>query len=203
MIADVVPGQQVVLDVAGLERWSATVHAVVPGRVTIASLVKLPGTASDLVGAPGQVAFVTPRGLLRVSGVVLAADATGLLELAVADDVEVDQRREHVRAPAAIPSLVARPGATLRPLHTYTVDVSGSGLLIGGAGPVEEGDPVQVTLKLPDRPPLQASGVIARRSREGHVALAFDGIAPADRELLVRFVFERQRLERQAAQEGS
>lgn len=200
MIRDIAPGQDVTLDVAGLERWSATVAAVASGRVTITSMVRLPGQASVLAGAPGQIAFVTPRGVLRVSGVVLSADASGRLEVAVADDVEIDQRRAHVRAAASLPALIARTGAGV--LHTYTLDVSGGGVLVAGTGHAAEGDGVHLTLKLPDREPLTTAAVVAHRTREGHVALVFDRIDPVEREQLVRFVFERQRLERQAAQEG-
>ena len=114
----------------------------------------------------------------------------------------MDQRREHVRVAASVPGLVAPRTEEHPPLHTFTLDVSGGGLLVAGAGPVEPGAPVAVTVKLPDREPLTSDGRIARVTESGHVALRFDGIADEQREELVRWIFERQRLERAAAREG-
>ena len=65
---------------------------------------------------------------------------------------------------ARVPGLIAMPGHALKPLHTYTLDVSGGGLLVAGAGPAEIGTPVAVTVKLPDRDPLRSRGRIARRT---------------------------------------
>jgi c-di-GMP-binding flagellar brake protein YcgR len=63
--------------------------------------------------------------------------------------------------------------------------------------------PVEVAVKLPDREPLRADARIARRTELGHAALVFDGIDESDREALVRWIFERQRLERRQARETS
>jgi c-di-GMP-binding flagellar brake protein YcgR len=88
-------------------------------------------------------------------------------------------------------------------LHTYTLDVSGGGLLVAGIGPADDGDEVVVTVKLPDREPLRVNGRVARRTAEGHAGLVLEDISDADREELVRWIFERQRLERAAARERS
>jgi c-di-GMP-binding flagellar brake protein YcgR len=47
------------------------------------------------------------------------------------------------------------------------------------------------------------AGRVARRTAEGHAGLILEGISDADREELVRWIFERQRLERAAARERS
>jgi len=199
---DLARGQHVDLELERLGRWAARIEAVMPERVAVASIVQLPEAASTLTGTAARMAFITPRGIMRSTGVVLGVDLSGILELALTGDLEIDQRREHVRVASRLPGLVAHPAAGHKPLLTYTLDVSGGGVLIAGAGPADVGDVVQATVKLPSADAVQAPGRIARRSREGHVALVFDAMAPQERERLVRFVFEQQRLERRAQRES-
>jgi hypothetical protein len=194
-------GQAVQLELDHHGRWTAHVEAVMPDRVAIATLARLPLSAADLTGTPARLVVITPGGLARVQGVVLAADRAGVMELAVTDEIEIDQRRHHVRISAAVPGVVAPRDEAHPPLHTFTLDVSGGGLLVAGAGPAEIGAPVAVTLKLPDRDPLRTDARVARRTADGHVGLVFEGITVPEREALVRWIFERQRLERQAARD--
>jgi c-di-GMP-binding flagellar brake protein YcgR len=171
-------------------------------RLAIAVMSRLTMDAAALSGTPVRLAVVTPRGLVRGRGVVLAADRAGIVEVELTDDVAIDQRREHVRVAAQVPGLVAPRDAARPPLHTFTLDVSGGGILVAGAGPVEVGTPVAVTVKLPDRDALSTDARIARRTGDGYVGLVFEGITETDREELVRWIFERQRLERRAARES-
>jgi c-di-GMP-binding flagellar brake protein YcgR len=147
------------------------------------------------------VAYTTRRGLHLAVSVVVGAEHSGLLELLVTAELERAQRRDHVRVAALLTGTV-RPPHGDAPLHTYTLDVSGSGVLVAGAGPVTIGDGVGVTLKLPGDRLLEATGEVARRSRDGHVGLALAGLTHREREALVRFVFERQRHDLRAAREG-
>jgi c-di-GMP-binding flagellar brake protein YcgR len=200
---EIAKGQSAHLVLDGHGRWTARVEAIDGTRVAVAALARLPGDHAVLSGAQARIAVTTPRGLVHVTGIVLAADRSGLLEVELTAEPQVDQRRHHVRVPARVPGVVGpRDPSTGQPLHTFTIDVSGGGLLVAGAGPVEPGAPVAVTVKLPDREPLTSDGRIARVTETGHVALRFDGIADEQREELVRWIFERQRLERAAAREG-
>jgi hypothetical protein len=198
---DFTRGQAVQLDLDRHGSWTAQVEAVMPDRLAVASLARLPIGGAELPGTPVRLASPTSRGLVRAQGVVLAADRAGIIEIALNADVVVEQRRHHVRISASLPGLVAPRNDEHPPLHTYTLDVSGGGVLVAGAGPAGVGAPVAITVKLPDREPLQTEGRIARRTDGGHVGLVFEGISEHERELLVRWIFERQRLERQAARE--
>ena len=192
MIKHVTKGQAARISLPGHGEWSARVAASLPDRLAVATTTVLPRDAS---GAGGEVSVSTAIGVLRATCIVLGTDRTGLVELSIAGEHHVDQRRAHVRVAARVPGMVATPGHTLKPLHTYTLDVSGGGVLVAGAGPVEIGAPVAVTVKLPDRDPLRSRGRVTRRTDEGHVALAFDGMDADEREQLVRWIFERQRHE--------
>jgi c-di-GMP-binding flagellar brake protein YcgR len=143
--------------------------------------------------------IATPLGIVRTQGTIVAADRAGLLELQITDEYEVDQRREHVRLTASLPGVVAPRSELHPPLHTFTLDVSGGGVLVAGAGPADIGTPVVVTVRLPDRDALRADARIARRTDGGHVGLVFEGITVREREALVRWIFEQQRLERAAS----
>ena len=183
----------------GHGEWTAQVEATLPDRLILTTLSVLP---RDTAGAGGEVAISTAIGILRADCVALGTDRNEVVELSIAGEHHVDQRRAHLRVAARVPGMVATPGHTLKPLHTYTLDVSGGGVLIAGAGPVDIGTPVAVTVKLPDRDPLRSRGVVTRRTDEGHVALAFDGMDADEREQLVRWIFERQRIELREARGG-
>jgi hypothetical protein len=192
-------GQSAHLVLDGHGRWTARVEAIDGSRVAVAALARLPSDHAVLSGAQARLAVTTPRGVVHITGIVLAADRSGLLEVDLDGEPQVDQRRHHVRVPARVPGLVGPRDGSVPPLHTFTIDVSGGGILIAGAGPVEAGSPVAVTVKLPDRDPLTSDGRIARVTDDGHVALSFDGIADEQREALVRWIFEQQRREAAAA----
>ena len=194
-------GQAVQVELGRQGSWTARVEAVMADRIAVATVARLPAGA-HLAGLGGHVSIATPHGILRTEVVVLAADRAGLIELELIDELEIDQRREHVRIAASVPGVVAPRAEEHAPLHTFTLDVSGGGLLIAGAGPAEIGTVVEVTLKLPERDPLRSEARIARRTDGGHVGLVFHAIAERERETLVRWIFERQRAERAALREG-
>ena len=198
---EIARGQAVQVELGRHGSWTARIEAVMPDRIAVAALARLPAGA-DLAGLAGHVAIATPGGILRTEAVVIAADRVGLVELELTDELQIDQRREHVRIAASVPGLLAPRATGHAPLHTFTLDVSGGGLLVAGAGPAEIGTVVELTLKLPDREPLRSEARIARRTDGGHVGLVFHAISEDEREALVRWIFERQRLERAALREG-
>ncbi len=196
-------GTSAVLELPELGPWQARVEWLDGERIAIALYARLPILASTLIGVSARLTFANERGLHRLPVAVLGTQRGGIIELTLLAEPEVDQRREHVRVSAPIVGVVEPADHAWPALHTYTLDVSGAGVLIAGAGPVEVGDAVAVTLRIPGASePLTALSHIVRKDPDGHVAVAFDELDPRERERLVRFVFERQRLERQAAREG-
>ena len=192
-------GQSAELRLADGDAWAARVVKAADELVSVSLDGEPVADPRALTGTALQLSVATPRGIVSAPATVLGVDAIGLVELQLLSPAEVDQRREHVRVEGRLPGVVERVGAGQRPLHTYTLDVSGGGLLVAGIGPADDGDTVVVTVKLPGREPLRVEGRVARRTPEGHAGLVLDGISDADREELVRWIFERQRLERAAA----
>jgi hypothetical protein len=195
-------GQSVQLEVGRSGTWSARVEAVMPDRLAVATLAPMPFTAAELAGTTLRLSSPTPRGVVRARAVVVAADRTGLLELELTADPDVDQRRDWVRIPVSVPGLIAPRSRAHPPLHTFTLDVSAGGVLVAGAGPADVGAEVEITVKLPDREPLRTTGRIARRTHAGSAGVVFEGLADDEREQLIRWIFERQRLQRRAEREG-
>ncbi len=202
LLLHLTPGHPLTVELGEHGDHPARAEWVDGDRVAVALLRRPPVLPSALVGCAATLAYATPRGLHHVAAAVLGAQRGGVLELTVLAEPEIDQRRDHVRVCAPIPGLVAPSDGHRPPLHTYTIDVSGAGVLVAGAGPVQVGDAVAVTLKLPGgEPPLVARSHIVRVDPDGRAAVAFDELDARERERLVRFVFERQRLLRRAARE--
>jgi c-di-GMP-binding flagellar brake protein YcgR len=116
----------------------------------------------------------------------------GLLQVEPAEDAV--QRRADVRVQAVRPLRVAAPGAET---VVHTLDVSGGGLLVTGGHGLGIGDRLSFSLDLgEEHPTVNGEGVVVRATDAGHVAVRIDVIDPRERQLLIRFVFERQRLDR-------
>ena len=88
-------------------------------------------------------------------------------------------------------------GEDQKPISSYTVDVSGGGLLLAGPDTlqVEERISFRLTIVQGD-PPISGAGVVVRRDAHGRRPISFTSISDLDRRRLVRFIFECQRLER-------
>lgn len=197
--AYVAPGQSVQLDLGAAGTLNAHVDAILEDRMLLVPLAKLPIDRSRIVGVGASAEVTTPRGIWRARGVITSCDEGERIELGLHDAPQVDQRREHVRIETKLPGLIVAhtEEGPHSALHTFTLDVSGAGVLVAGAGTEPIGTPVRLQVKLPDRV-LETDAVIARRTPEGHVGLQFTGISTPQREALVRWIFERQRLARQA-----
>jgi hypothetical protein len=139
--------------------------------------------------------FPTQRGLVRLVGTVSVEDRD-LLRFSDLRSAEVLQQREYVRVKANRPVLVYL-GSNQLPVQSYTVDLSGGGLLIAGPDTLEIGEEVQFQLTLDSGSvPIVGVGAVVRSDVKGHRAISFSTISDVDRRRLVRFIFECQRAER-------
>ncbi len=101
-----------------------------------------------------------------------------------------EDQRDFIRVNAALPVLL-ETGPGLDPVRTVTVDLSGSGVLLAH-GPVSLGDEVGFAIDLgPDQPPLTGRARVARVTRAGEPALAFEQISIADHERFVGYIHAR------------
>jgi PilZ domain len=148
------------------------------------------------------VEFPSPRGLVRLAGTVSVEDRD-LLRFTDLHAAEVLQQREYVRVKANRPVLVYL-GANNLPVQSYTVDLSGGGLLIAGPDMLEIGEEVQFQLTLDSGSvPIVGVGSVVRSDVKGRRAISFNSISDLDRRRLVKFIFECQRTERRRGLEVS
>lgn len=191
---DLTRSQPVRLCIGGLGDVNARVEEAADGRLALALSVDLDVPLESLAHRSAQVEFSTERGLYRVSGDVLSRDGRGLVELSV-DGTERIQRRTDVRVAAVRPvSIVQRADDDER--TASTVDLSGSGLLIAQMDGLGLGERIAFALDL-DGPSVGGEGEVVREDGRGRKGVRIDRISSHDRELLIRFVFTRQRLHRQ------
>lgn len=139
------------------------------------------------------------RGRVRLGGHFTMAQPPDpdLIRIDSPRSVEVLQEREYVRIKSARPVLVYSSHDD-RQIQSFTVDVSGGGLLLAGPDTLQIGEQVTFRLTLtPGVVPISGTGKVVRTDRQGHRAIVFDAISDLDRRRLVRFIFESQRADRQ------
>jgi hypothetical protein len=181
-------GQHVQVEGASLPRTRARVESREGDAVLLGLAVPPP---APLCAQPVTIAFTGHGGLFRIAG--LGEPAGGdLLRVIGAGELERHQRREHVRAPAVRPATVELEGGEA--VETWTLNVSAGGVLLAGPARLRIGDTVWVQLRLrDDAPPIALSGRVARETAEGFRAVRIEAIVREDQEMLVRYVFERER----------
>ncbi len=107
----------------------------------------------------------------------------------------MSQRRDYVRLSGKLPVLVY-VGSDGRPVHSYSVDLAGGGLLLAGPDVLRIGEDVRFTLTLaPGAEPVRGVGTVVRSDLRGQRAISFTEISDLDRRRVVRHIFERERAE--------
>jgi hypothetical protein len=139
--------------------------------------------------------FTDRRGRIRLQGTVTLEDRE-LLRFRGLHAMEVIQEREYVRVPATRP--VAVTSASNRSsIQTFSVDLSGGGMLLAGPGTLKIGERIQFRLTTAQGgSPITGTGTVVRTDSQGRRAICFDEIGEGDHRRLVRYIFECQRAER-------
>ncbi len=143
------------------------------------------------------IEYAGPRGRIRLSGSLASQDPSDpeVVRLSSPRSIEVLQEREYVRIRAARPVLVFRSRGGEQ-VQSFTVDVSGGGLLLAGPDTIRPGEELTFTLTLtPGVAPVTGSGRVVRVDAQGRRAVEFTSISDLDRRRLVRYIFECQRTE--------
>ncbi len=144
--------------------------------------------------------YASHRGRVRVRGTVTLEDRD-LLRLRELCSTEVLQEREYVRVKATRPVMVVT-GGSQGTVRSYSVDLSGGGMLLAGPNTLKIGERVQFRLTTtPGSAPITGTGTVVRTDERGHRAISFEDIAEGDHRRLVRFIFECQRAERRSGLE--
>jgi PilZ domain len=169
-----------------------------PDVLLVAIMVPIqPLSHAQLEGMTLQ--FVAPRGRVRLTGTISIDDPADpdVLRLENPRSVEVVQEREYVRINSTRPVLVYG-GPDKIPVQSFTVDLSGGGILLAGPDSLKIGDEVEFQLTLtPGVLLIGGKGRVVRIDDRRRRAVEFTSISELDRRRLIRFIFECQRDERQ------
>jgi hypothetical protein len=186
-------GQHVTLligDLAGLEariEELADDHAIV-------GLFKPPEPPLEDIGPiQGIIEAAGPRGLTRLVGTLRQKGReVDAARLDFDQGPEVIQRRQFVRIETTTTVTVTREDGAKN--KTFTLNLSGAGLLLGGPADLAMDEAIKVDIDVGEEdPPIHARGRVVRETREGNKGVRIEMIEEGDRERLIHFVFERQR----------
>jgi hypothetical protein len=145
---------------------------------------------------PALLEYSSTQGLVRVRGEA-ELEQRDLIRFRAAAPAEVLQRREFVRIDSPQPVVV--DGA----VRTHAVDISGGGMLLRGLEHLQEGQRVRFSLELGgSEPPIQGGAQVVRAGEDGQRGLVFDAITAGERQRLIHFIFERQRIARAKTRDG-
>jgi PilZ domain len=141
---------------------------------------------------PLVLEYVSARGVVRFEGQAVLQERD-LVRFEVSTAPEVTQRREFVRVPA-LQTVVLDDGASAVKVDGKAIDLSGGGMLLGGADRLELDSVVRFRLSLSAGVrDIEGYARVVRADDEGRRALVFEQISQDERQRLIHFVFERQR----------
>jgi|GEM_PF-2694231 len=164
-------------------------------HATAMLLVRPGGPIAGTVGSDVQIDMATNRGLLHVDAQVVETSAGDVLELGLTRS-ELIQRRGYARVDAFV-EVVVTPASSAAPIPAAIVNISASGAVVSRLASMDVGDEALLELRLaPYDPTITVVAAVVREFDEQFRALHFTEIDERDRERIVRFVFDRQRLER-------
>ncbi len=139
--------------------------------------------------------FTNSAGRVRLQGEVTLVDRE-LVCFRDVSSVEQIQQREYVRVRSTRPVSVIS-GGVQSTLQTFSVDLSGGGMLLAGPSTLRVGEQIQFRLTtVQGNPPVSGVATVVRADSQGRRAVCFDEISEGDHRRLVRFIFECQRAER-------
>jgi hypothetical protein len=190
-------------------KLTATGHETMPVRVfergsDVLMLVVLLDADSGIEPErtePVLLEYSSAHGLVRMHGEA-RLEQRDLIRFSAAEPPEVLQRREFVRIDAPQPVELTDPTGT--PIATNAVDISGGGMLLRGLEQLDEGERLRFRLDLGHgEPPLEGRARVVRTDEEGHRGLVFEAISSTDRQRLIHFIFDRQRVARAKTRDGA
>lgn len=153
-------------------------------------------------GEPPVLEWSSARGVVRLAGKVVW-EAPDLVRFEVEDMIDLQQRREHVRVHAPRP-VVLEFEQSGRELGTFAIDLSGGGVLLAGPDTLQIGDRLRFRLLLDGgTASIEGAGHVVRYGPGGYRAIAFSDVTAADRERLIRFIFEFERASRRVRSDES
>lgn len=195
------PNQLVGLKLSPTSRLPARILATNADRVVLVLTLRPNRPSHGLVGSEAAIEYVGERGVYLATGTV---ESTGpgeeTLTVALPAEPLLVQRRAHVRVDAVIPVAIRGGGVGPTWVHAVTLNLSGGGFLVAGPEALRAGDHFDFHLSPGEnRERIHGRGRVVRELPAGQRAVEIDDIDRADQELLIRYVFERQRASRWVA----
>jgi c-di-GMP-binding flagellar brake protein YcgR len=198
----------------GLPQEGQDVFAVAPSGATINARVKetdakaiqltFPEAGSDPIavfnGGHVSIQYTNRRGVCRIDGVGHKVKDPAVLRVDHSGKVELIQRREFVRVDAMLRVTYQPLGPGGWTAETTTLNVSGGGFMISGREGLRAGEVMSFTVELDgDNPEAGELSLLGRVVREtnGGLGVHLESIDENERERLIRWVFARERLNRQ------
>ena len=164
------------------------------GVLLLVHLLKSPAPPAT-GGEPPVLEWTSARGIVRLRGKA-EWEAPDLVRFEVADLIDLQQRREHVRVHAPRP-VVLEVDDKPDELGTFAIDISGGGILLAGPDTLNIGDRLRFRLLLASAElAIDGSGQVVRYGPGGYRAIAFTDVSEADRERMIRFIFDFERTSR-------
>ena len=186
-------GQHVSLLIGDLPALEARIEELTDVHA-IVGLFKPPEPPLDDIGPiQGIIEAAGPRGLTRLVGTLRQhGREVDAARLEFDQGPEVIQRRQFVRIETTTTVTLTREDGSQH--KTFTLNLSGAGMLLGGPADLQLEEPVKVDLDVgPEEVPIHARGRVVRETGDGHKGVRIEMIEEGDRERLIHFVFERQR----------
>ena len=140
---------------------------------------------------PMLLEYTSAHGLVRLRGEAVLEERD-LLRFTAAEEPEIVQRREFVRVEDVQP-VVVEAGGPRDAVKTHAIDVSGGGMLLSGAERLELDAQIRFRLELEGELPIEGRARVVRADGGERRGVVFEEIDEADRQRLIRFVFDRQR----------
>jgi hypothetical protein len=182
----------------------AAINARVKGSDSKATLLTFPEAGSDpisvLAGGHVAIQYTNRRGVCRIDGVGHKAKDSGVLRVDHTGKIQLIQRREFVRVDAMIRVTYQPMGPSGWTAETTTLNVSGGGFMISGREGLRINEVMSFTIELDgdskDAGDMTLVGRVVRETNGG-LGVLIESIDERERERLVRWVFARERINRQ------
>jgi hypothetical protein len=182
----------------------ASIHARVKAADAQSTELVFPKAGLDpiavLAGGHVSIQYTNRRGVCRIDGVAHKSKDPGVLRVDYTGKVQLIQRREFVRVDAMVRVTYQPLGPTGWTAETTTLNVSAGGFMISGREGLRIDEVMPFTVELngdtKDAGDLTMLGRVVRETNGG-LGVRVENIDESERERLVRWVFARERLNRQ------
>ena len=201
------PGQHVRLELPEVGGVSGQVLDVRDDELFVSLFLNGHGTPSALEYPAVVMEYTGVRGLYRRLGTAhFDVGGVDTIRFVPEADAELLQRRSYARVEVAVP-VKFRVNEIEPAVEVESINLSGSGVLVArmplGGPELDEGMKIWLEISISDDDePIQAWGTVLRTLDDGSKGFHFDEISESHRERLVHFLFERQRMMRQAGRDG-